>query len=72
MHELWYGATGERLSLYARCSGLDEAWSAFIEMILTAKHAKRGLYLELRRPDESCYARCTMQLDASPDPGNLG
>jgi hypothetical protein len=72
MHELWKGSTGERLTLAGSYETVDAAWGWFVRAANAAARNKRGSYLELRRPDGSCYARFTVQLDASPDPGSLG
>lgn len=72
MFEIWKGTTGQKLELGPSALSLDRTWSLFMQELRDAKRADQGMYVELRRPDGSVFARCTMQLDATPDAGNIG
>jgi len=62
----WRGEVGSPLENVGNFVCLDDAWSAFMNEVSGAKHRGTACYLELRRPDGSVFARCTMHLDAAP------
>lgn len=70
MYELWKAEVGKPLRRVGEYESLDTCWGWFLHALRRAKDLGSGEFIELRRPDGSAFAHCTMQLDANPDLGH--
>lgn len=66
MFEFWCATTGNKLAKRSEWVDRIEAFEEFTKQVEAALDLRHGWFLELRRPDGSVLARCTVHAEAPP------